>query len=94
LVRAFVDDDEYRAFQLALILRPDLGPVMRGSGGLRKVRWAVSGRGKRGGVRIIYYWDPTTTSFYCLYLYPKNEQEDLTAAQLRALRSIVEEEFG
>ena len=68
LIREYLDDDAYRAFQLALILRPEQGPVIRGSGGLRKVRWAAGTSGKRGGVRVIYYWDPPPSTFYFLYV--------------------------
>ena len=66
---------------------------MPASGGLRKLRWAGSGRGKRGGVRVIYYWVTTQERLLMLYIYPKNEQDDLTAEQLKALRSIVEREY-
>ncbi len=88
-----MDDEEYRAMQLALLLRPELGPVIRRSAGLRKIRWAVKGTGKRGGSRIIYYWDESTETFYMLYAYRKNEQEDLTADQLKTLSRLVREEF-
>ena len=87
-------DEEYRSLQLALLLRPELGPLIRSSGGLRKVRWSLPGRGKRGGLRVIYFWDEPSETFYMLYAYPKNEQEDLTAQQLRVLRRLVNEEFG
>jgi mRNA-degrading endonuclease RelE of RelBE toxin-antitoxin system len=56
-LRALVPDDDYRALQMALMLRPEQGALIRGSGGLRKIRWGGSGRGKRGGIRVIYYWD-------------------------------------
>jgi len=52
-----------------------------------------AGRGKRGGVRLIYYWEPASQTFYMLYLYAKNEQGDLTATQLKALAKLVREEF-
>jgi len=55
-VLAALSEDEYRHFQSMLLERPDAGKVMPGSGGLRKVRWAAEGRGKRGGIRVIYYW--------------------------------------
>jgi hypothetical protein len=95
--RAVVDhlsDDDYRALQLALLLRPQLGALIRGSGGLRKTRWSAAGQGKRGGLRVIYFWDETSETLYMLYVYAKNEQEDLTAQQLRVLRTLVREEFG
>lgn len=92
-LRRTLDDATYRALQLALLLRPEQGPVLVGSGGLRKLRWGTGDRGKRGGVRVIYYWDAPGETFYMLYVYAKNEQGDLTPAQLKLLRRIVEEEF-
>jgi len=89
-----LSDEDYRALQLALLLRPNVGARIRGSGGLRKIRWSLAGRGKRGGLRVIYYWEETSETFYMLYVYPKNEQEDLTPQQLRMLRGLVREEFG
>jgi mRNA-degrading endonuclease RelE of RelBE toxin-antitoxin system len=93
LLRQTLSDPEYRALQLALVLRPEQGPVIVGSGGLRKLRWGTSGRGKRGGLRIIYYWDAPSETFYMLYLYAKNTQGDLTSAQAKLLWRVVEEEF-
>ncbi len=89
-----LDDEEYRALQIALLQRPELGPIIPRSGGLRKARWSLPGRGKRGGLRVIYFWEESSETFYLLYLYPKNEQEDLTARQLRLLTQLVREEFG
>lgn len=89
-----LDDAEYRLMQLALVQRPDLGATIPRSGGLRKFRWALPGKGKRGSLRVIYYWDAETETFYMLYAFSKNEQEDLTAQQIRTLRRIVREEFG
>jgi hypothetical protein len=86
-------DDEYRNLQVALMLRPEQGPVIRGSGGLRKVRWARPGVGKSGGIRIIYYWARAERAFYMLYAYSKNEQGDVTPAQARQLGQLVREEF-
>ena len=93
LIRQLLDDAEYQRLQIARILRPELGDLIRGSGGIRKARWGVGSRGKRGGIRVIYYWDPARETCYMLYVYPKNERDDLSAAQLRTLRSIVDEEF-
>jgi hypothetical protein len=86
-------DEEYRALQLALALRPEQGALMRGSGGLRKLRWMLRGRGKQGGLRAIYYWDSVDRVIYLLFLYSKNRQEDLTPDQLKRLRRIVQEEL-
>ena len=92
-IRQMLPDDEYRALQLALVFRPEQGPVIRGGGGLRKVRWGAGGRGKRGGARIIYYWDKARGTFYMLFAYSKSEQEDLTPEQLQVLSRLVREEF-
>ncbi len=88
-----LSDESYRALQLTLILRPEHGSVIPGSGGLRKIRWARAGRGKRGGVRVIYYWNSEHSTVYLLFLYRKNESGDLSKAQIRVLRRLVEMEF-
>jgi hypothetical protein len=88
-----LDEEAYRRLQIALILRPEQGPIIGGTGGLRKVRWAKPGSGKRVGLRVIYYWAPNERAFYMLYAYAKNEQGDLTPAQARRLGQLVREEF-
>jgi mRNA-degrading endonuclease RelE of RelBE toxin-antitoxin system len=92
-VVAGLPDEEYRALQAALAERPDLGVRMPGGGGLRKIRWGLPGRGKRGGVRVIYYWAVGRDTIVMLFLYAKNVQGDLSASQLRALRRIIEQEY-
>lgn len=89
----FVGDDEYRALQIALMQRPEQGPVVAGSHGARKLRWARPGAGKRGGLRVVYYWDQTEATFYMLYVYAKSEQGDLTPSQARLLGRLIREEF-
>ena len=91
LVRDLLPDDDYRVLQQALVLRPEAGDVIPGSGGLRKIRWNVAGRGKRGGIRVIYYWDIPDDIIYMLLVYKKAKQEDLTPKQLKALRNLVKE---
>jgi hypothetical protein len=86
-------DDEYRNLQLAPALRPEAGALIRGSRGLRKIRWALPGRGKRGGVRVIYYWATAEGVIFMLMVYPKSRRDELTPQQLKVLRKLVQEEF-
>jgi mRNA-degrading endonuclease RelE of RelBE toxin-antitoxin system len=88
-----LDDEDYRSLQTALALRPEQGALIKGSGGLRKIRWALRDKGKRGGLRIIYYWDSADDVIYLLYLYPKNELADLRPDQIRLLRQTIEEDL-
>ncbi|MDP3849310.1 MAG: type II toxin-antitoxin system RelE/ParE family toxin [Luteolibacter sp.] len=86
-------DEELNALQWALMANPESGDLIRGSGGLRKLRWAGSVRGKRGGLRVIYYWHVPGSVILLLLAYPKNEQENLTPDQLKILKSIIQTEF-
>lgn len=92
-VEALLSDEEYRELQTALVNRPNAGAVIVGSGGLRKLRWATKGKGKRGGSRVIYYWAVTQGQLLMLFIYSKSEREDLSREQLKTLRNIVEEEY-
>jgi len=89
-IQCLLPDDNYRMLQTALMLRPDAGSLIRGSGGLRKIRWSLPGKGKRGALRVIYYWSAPDTVFM-LFPYRKTEQEDLTSDQLKLLRGMVKE---
>jgi hypothetical protein len=86
-------DDNYRELQAHLVQHPDAGAVIQESGGLRKIRWAVKGQGKRGGVRVIYYWVVSKDLVYMIYAYPKTKQADLSPDQLKMLGRTVEQEF-
>ena len=90
-VLSLLPDNEYRSLQLALMLRPDAGDLIPGSGGLRKFRWSLPGKGKRGGARVIYYWQRGSEVIYMLFIYAKSRQEDLTREQLRTLSKLVKE---
>ena len=93
LVSNLLSADAYRALQLALLFRPTQGALVPGGAGLRKIRWRGSGRGKRGGLRVLYYWDELEETLYFLYLYAKNEQGDLTKAQIRTIARLIREEL-
>ena len=83
-------DDEYERLQHHLVAYPEAGDLITGSGGLRKIRWKEKHRGKRGGIRIIYYWWHPNTIFM-LYPYRKSETADLTRDQIRVLKNVVKE---
>lgn len=91
-IRELLEDDEYAALQYALMLDPELGDRIPGTGGMRKVRWSAEGRGKRGGIRVIYYHWSQAGRLYMLYAYAKNQQGDLTPEQKRVLKRLIEEE--
>ena len=92
-LRIFLKEEEYRKLQNELILNPGKGKIITGSGGLRKIRWSIPGKGKSAGVRIIYYWVTIEEIILMLFIYSKNEQDDLTNEQLKILKSLVEKEF-
>jgi hypothetical protein len=89
-VNRLMNDDEYTKLQVSLIRKPDIGKVIQGTGGIRKMRWAGSGRGKRGGSRIIYYWVKSEHQIFMLMAYPKNEKDELNTEERKALRQLVE----
>jgi hypothetical protein len=84
-------DEDLRALQNHLLQNPESGDVIRGSSGLRKLRWAASGRGKRGGARVIYYHYVSVERVYLIYAYVKNEQADLTMAQTKILAALMKD---
>ena len=88
-VYEYMDDDEYRALQNALEENPQAGVVVPGTGEVRKLRWAGSGRGKRGGLRVIYYVALSQGAFMMIFIYGKGEQEYLSPEQKRALKRAV-----
>ena len=94
LVTELLTDDEYRLFQLALAEHPEHGDLLQGSHGLRKIRAAAKGRGKRGGARVIYYWMAERGQIYLLVIYSKNRKDDLTVGEIAVLGALVEKELN
>ena len=91
-VARLMSDDEYRLLQAALLVDPESGAIIVGSGGLRKIRWSLPGRGKRGGARMIYYYWVTRGRIYMLYAYSKSAKGDLTRDQIRTLAGLMQSE--
>lgn len=85
-----LSDEEYAEFQEFLALNPTAGEVIQQTGGLRKIRWGSKGKGKRGGVRVIYYHVMANSQIRLLLIYQKGIQDDLTEAQKKVLRAINE----
>jgi mRNA-degrading endonuclease RelE of RelBE toxin-antitoxin system len=92
-LQQILGEEQYRLLQTALVASPEAGSILRGSGGIRKLRWAGSGRGKRGGVRVLYHWSPVHERLLMLFIFRKNERSDLSREQLKQLRSVVEKEL-
>lgn len=85
-----LSDDEYAEFQKYLASNPLAGDVIQQTGGLRKIRWAAKGKGKRGGVRVIYYYVTVSSQIRLLLIYKKGVQDDLTSEQKKILRQLNE----
>lgn len=90
-INKILPDDEYRKLQWELAVNPEAGMFILGCQGLRKLRWIIPGKGKRGGLRIIYYWYTQDEKIYMLLPYKKSEQEELTRVQLKMLIEFVKE---
>ncbi len=90
LLADYLTDDEYALLQKALAENPEQGALVPGSGGVRKVRWAQPGRGKRGGIRIIYYARTREGVIWMLTIYAKNEEENIPAHVLRKIKEEID----
>ena len=90
----FLSDDQYRELQTLLLLSPTEGDVIQGTGGFRKLRWADTrrGKGKRGGLRVIYYFFESTHLIWMLSIYDKNTMDDLSSTQKKALKAALDRE--
>lgn len=92
----YLDDEAYGEFQRTLLANPLAGDVIEGTGGLRKIRCRDSRRskGKRGGLRVIYYWWLNDFQFWLFTVYDKDEVTDLTATEKKALKALLESEVA
>jgi len=90
LVHDYLSDEDYGRLQQELINNPEAGAVIRGSGGVRKIRWAAQGRGKRGGYRIIYFVRRTKDTIWMLTMYPKNVADSIPGHILKQIREEIE----
>ena len=85
-----VDDEIYAKLQAELVSNPTKGNVIQGTGGLRKVRMAARGKGKRGGARLIYYYVLLADTIYMIFAYDKGEADDLTSDQKKTLKILAQ----
>ena len=93
VISHFMDEEEYRQLEATIVQYPENGDIVPGSGGIRKYRWKRQGMGKRGGLRIIYYWITGDFQILMLYVYPKSKQADLSKDQIKDLKYLVQEEL-
>jgi len=90
LVQEYLTDNDYAQLQEALIKDPEAGTVIPGSGGVRKMRWGMAGRGKRGGLRVIYFLRIRQGQIWLLTLYPKNVAESIPAHVLKQIKDEID----
>lgn len=88
-IRRLLLEESQKAMEAEIIANPDRAPVIRGTGGIRKLRWAGSGRGKRGGIRTIYFYHAAPESIYLLTAYAKADREYLTSADKQLFARLV-----
>ena len=93
-ISKLISDDAYREFQQELLFNPAAGDIIKGSGGLRKLRWRSAAKGKRGGIRVIYYWYVEDSEIFLLLAYGKTEKADLSTKEIKILRALVEENMS
>jgi len=91
----YLDDDAFLRLQRLLMLNPEAGDVIPGTGGLRKLRFGDErrGKGKRGGLRVIYYWWDTGSQFWLFTVFDKDEMSDLTITERKALKEMIKQEL-
>jgi hypothetical protein len=91
----YLNDENFQAFQKMLMLNPEMGDMIEGTGGLRKIRYADEkrGKGKRGGLRVIYYYWQSGKQFWLFTIYNKDEMDDLTTGQRKILKDLLKQEL-
>ncbi|MCH9328619.1 type II toxin-antitoxin system RelE/ParE family toxin [Enterobacter hormaechei] len=89
-VKTLLDDDEYHRFQIFLATQPDYGDLIQSTGGLRKIRWLAGGKGKRSGVRVIYFHRTRECEIRLLLIYRKGIKDDLSAGEKAILKKMIE----
>ena len=90
LADEYLGDEGLLALQIHLLAMPTIGKVIPGSGGIRKLRWSMPGRGKQGGMRVIYFLRATQEEVWLLTLYPKNVSDNIPASVLRKIRESID----
>ena len=93
-ITQLISAEEYRQLQGVLVINPLAGVLIKNSGGLRKLRWRFAGKGKSGGIRVIYYYVTADHKIFMLVAYEKSKKDDLTQKQLASLRKLVMEELS
>ena len=91
LITELLPDDDYRLLQTELVEDPERGALIKQGGGIRKVRFAAQGKGKSGGIRVIYYWVKDDGQIYMLLAYPKSKKDTLSDEETKILRDLVKE---
>lgn len=92
LLSSYLSDDDYRGLQSYLLQKPDAGDIVRASGGVRKVRWAAQGKGKSGGVRVMYYWKKSDHEIWMLTIYSKSERATISGQLLKQIAEAISHE--
>ena len=89
LLPEYLSDDDYRLLQNFLMQKPDIGNIVRGAGGVRKIRWAASGHGKRGALRVVYYWKRSDHEIWMLTIYRKSDTATIPANLLKKIAEAI-----
>ncbi|MBQ0721214.1 MAG: type II toxin-antitoxin system RelE/ParE family toxin [Gammaproteobacteria bacterium] len=89
LLSSYLSDEDYRGLQSYLLQKPDAGDIVRASGGVRKIRWAAQGKGKSGGVRVMYYWKKADYEIWMLTIFSKSERATISGQLLKQIAEAI-----